>query len=57
MRVTLPALFPGSGKPWGYLDPAQWRVYGAWMFDNGLLKERPRGIEALTNELLPGEGL
>jgi putative hydroxymethylpyrimidine transport system substrate-binding protein len=57
VRVTLPALFPGSGRPWGYLDPAQWRAYGAWMFDNGVLKERPRASEALTDELLPGEGL
>jgi putative hydroxymethylpyrimidine transport system substrate-binding protein len=57
VRVTLPALFPGSGRPWGYLDPAQWRAYGAWMFDNRVLKERPNASEALTNELLPGEGL
>jgi putative hydroxymethylpyrimidine transport system substrate-binding protein len=57
VRVTLPALFPGSGKPWGYLDPAQWQAYGAWMLENDLLKERPTTSEALTNELLPGEGL
>jgi putative hydroxymethylpyrimidine transport system substrate-binding protein len=57
VRVTLPALFPPSGRPWGYLDPAQWRDYGAWMFDNGVLKQRPRASEALTNELLPGGGL
>jgi putative hydroxymethylpyrimidine transport system substrate-binding protein len=57
VRVTLPALFPGSGKPWGYLDPAQWRAYGAWMLENELLKERPTTSDALTNELLPGEGL
>jgi putative hydroxymethylpyrimidine transport system substrate-binding protein len=57
VRVTLPALFPGSGKPWGYLDPAQWRTYGAWMFGNDVLKSRPRATEAVTNELLPGEGL
>jgi putative hydroxymethylpyrimidine transport system substrate-binding protein len=58
VRVTLPALFPEkSGSPWGYLDPEQWRVYGSWMFGNGLLGQRPRAAEALTNELLPGEGL
>jgi putative hydroxymethylpyrimidine transport system substrate-binding protein len=57
VRVTLPALFPGSGKPWGYLDPVQWRTYAAWMFENELLDERPVASEALTNELLPGEGL
>lgn len=58
VRVTLPVLFPEtSGKPWGYLDPNQWRTYGAWMFAHDLLKRRPRASEALTDELLPGEGL
>jgi putative hydroxymethylpyrimidine transport system substrate-binding protein len=58
VRVTLPALFPeGSGKPWGYLDLAQWRTYGAWMFGHDLLKRRPLASAALTDELLPGEGL
>jgi putative hydroxymethylpyrimidine transport system substrate-binding protein len=57
VRVTLPALFPGSGKPWGYLDPAQWRTYGAWMSEKGLLPKPPATSEALTNKLLPGEGL
>jgi putative hydroxymethylpyrimidine transport system substrate-binding protein len=58
VRVTLPALFPEtSGKPWGHLDPRQWRVYATWMFANGLLERRPVASEALTNDLLPGEGL
>ena len=58
VRVTLPALFPENGaKPWGYLDPAKWRAYGAWMFGHGLLKERPDVSTALTDDLLPGEGL
>jgi len=57
VRVTLPALFPGSGRAWGYLDPAQWRTYGAWMQDKQLLEQAPNTSEALTNELLPGEGL
>jgi putative hydroxymethylpyrimidine transport system substrate-binding protein len=57
VRVTLPALFPGSGLPWGYLDPAQWRAYGAWMSSHDLLEQRPQTSEALTNDLLPGEGL
>jgi putative hydroxymethylpyrimidine transport system substrate-binding protein len=58
VRLTLPALFPeASGKPWGYLDPEKWRTYGAWMFAHHLVKSRPNTSEALTNELLPGEGL
>jgi putative hydroxymethylpyrimidine transport system substrate-binding protein len=57
VRVTLPALFPTDDHPWGYMDPAQWRVYGAWMLGHGLLKQRPAAGEAFTNDLLPGAGL
>jgi putative hydroxymethylpyrimidine transport system substrate-binding protein len=57
VRVTLPALFPSGDRPWGYLDPRQWRIYGAWMLAHDLLQERPQANEAFTNELLPGEGL
>ncbi len=34
----------------------KWRNYGGWMVDNGLLERTPDVNEALTNELLPGEG-
>jgi putative hydroxymethylpyrimidine transport system substrate-binding protein len=57
VRATLPALFPAGDRPWGYMDPDKWRIYGAWMFAHDLLKEQPSSKEALTNELLPGEGL
>jgi putative hydroxymethylpyrimidine transport system substrate-binding protein len=58
VRVTLPVLFPEtSGAPWGFLDPGKWRTYGAWMFAHDLVESRPIAAEALTNELLPGEGL
>ena len=57
VRVTLPALFPSDDRPWGYMDPAQWRVYGAWMFGHQLLRQRPASGDAFTNELLPAVGL
>jgi putative hydroxymethylpyrimidine transport system substrate-binding protein len=57
VRVTLPALFPSGNRPWGYMDPSEWRLYGAWMFGHELLKSRPVTDEAFTNDLLPGEGL
>ena len=57
VRLTIPTLFPPSGKPWGYLDPVAWRNYGGWMVDNGVLDELPDIPEAITNDLLPGEGL
>jgi putative hydroxymethylpyrimidine transport system substrate-binding protein len=57
VRVTVPALFPAAGKPWGYLDPVAWRNYGGWMVTNGVLKQLPAIQSAITNGLLPGEGL
>jgi putative hydroxymethylpyrimidine transport system substrate-binding protein len=58
VRLTIPALFPEDrSKPFGYMNPVQWRNYGGWMVDNGVLKDLPNVDEALTNDLLPGEGL
>ena len=58
MRLTIPALFPEErGRPFGFLDPVEWRNYGGWMVDNGLLDELPDVDETLTNDLLPGAGL
>jgi putative hydroxymethylpyrimidine transport system substrate-binding protein len=57
VRVTLPALFPKGDRPWGYMDPQQWRVYGAWMLAHNLLRTRPLASKAFTNGLLPGQGL
>ena len=58
VRATIPALFPRqSGRPWGYLDPAQWRSYGQWMLDERLLDRAPEAAAALSNDLLPGQGL
>jgi putative hydroxymethylpyrimidine transport system substrate-binding protein len=55
--LTIPTLFPASGRPWGYQDPVAWRNYGGWMVSNGLLKSLPDIKSALTNDLLPGQGL
>ena len=49
---------PASGKPVGLPRPRRsGATYGAWMVENDLLKSGPVVDEALTNELLPGEGL
>ena len=57
VRVTIPTLFPAGTRPWGYLDPVAWRNYGGWMVSNGLLKDLPDINAAVTNDLLPGQGL
>jgi putative hydroxymethylpyrimidine transport system substrate-binding protein len=57
VKATLPAFFPPAGKdlPWGWQDVASWDAYGKWMFENGLLKQQPNAVRALTNEFLPGQ--
>jgi len=58
VRLTIPALFPRkSSAPWGYQDPVAWRNYGGWMVSNGQLRSLPDIGAAVTNELLPGQGL
>ena len=57
LKATLPAFFPSGARPFGYMDPTQWRSYATWMRDNGLVERAPDAGRALTNEFLPGEGL
>jgi putative hydroxymethylpyrimidine transport system substrate-binding protein len=52
VAATLPYFLPPRGKPYGYMDPAAWRRFTAFMHSNGLLKlSTPAG--AMTNALLP----
>ena len=55
VRVTLPRFAPPRGKPYGWMDPAQWAKFGEWMQAHGLTKRGPAG--AFTNRFLPGQGL
>jgi putative hydroxymethylpyrimidine transport system substrate-binding protein len=56
VKRTLPVFFPTDKKrPFGYMDPVEWRDYARWMVDNRLIKTR--GDRALTNEFLAGEGV
>jgi putative hydroxymethylpyrimidine transport system substrate-binding protein len=56
VTATLPAFFPAkAADPYGWMDPDEWRAYGAWMQKNQLLKNPPNSA-AFTNEFLPGEG-
>lgn len=51
--ATLPLLAAAKGHPYGYLDPAQWQAYAAWMAQHDLISSAPSPEEVLTNELLP----
>ncbi len=57
VKATLPAFFPGGGKPFGYMNPETWRAYGDWMLQNKLIEQPADASRELTNEFLPGEGL
>ena len=57
VQATLPAFFPESkDEPFGWQDSPAWGAYGEWMFEHGLLKQRPLP-RSITNEFLPGAGL
>jgi putative hydroxymethylpyrimidine transport system substrate-binding protein len=53
VNATLPLLAGTSGRPYGYLDPEQWREYGEWMAQHDLISSAPRTSDVITNELLP----
>jgi len=53
--ATLPLLAAPKDRPYGFLDPAQWRAYAGWMAENGLISQAPQPSDVLTNGLLPAE--
>jgi len=56
VAATLPLLeSPRSKRPYGYMDPAQWRTFIGWMRDNELISALPPASSALTNAYLPGD--
>jgi putative hydroxymethylpyrimidine transport system substrate-binding protein len=58
VKATMPVFFPtDTSKPFGYMNPAEWEAYGAWMAANRLVRKPPDAARALTNEFLPGEGV
>lgn len=55
VKATLPLLYPQrKGRPFGYMDPRQWRAFIAWMQENGLISARPTPEAVLSNSYLPG---
>jgi putative hydroxymethylpyrimidine transport system substrate-binding protein len=54
---TVPVFFPeDEQRPWGYMDPSEWRTFAEWMADNELVERTPDVAQSFTNEFLPGEG-
>ena len=57
VKATLPVFFPDNTTfPWGYQNADEWKAYGQWMLDNGLISRLPTPT-SLTNEFLPGRGI
>jgi putative hydroxymethylpyrimidine transport system substrate-binding protein len=56
VKATLPLLAARTaGKPYGYMDPAEWETFAGWMRDNGLIESLPAANELLSNAYLAGE--
>jgi putative hydroxymethylpyrimidine transport system substrate-binding protein len=55
LAATLPLIDPPrGGRPYGYMDPAQWQKFTGWMRDNGLIASLPPTASVLSNAYLPG---
>jgi len=52
--ATLPLLEADPGKPYGYMDPAEWQRFAEYLAEQGQIDEAPKADELLTNDLLPG---
>jgi putative hydroxymethylpyrimidine transport system substrate-binding protein len=59
VKATLPLLAGPSataqGHPYGYMDPAQWTRFAAWMHDNGLISSPLDSGQLLSNAYLSGK--
>ncbi len=56
VKATLPLLAARTkGKPFGYMDPAQWGTFAGWMRDNELIESLPLPNELLSNDYLRGD--
>ncbi|MFY9487985.1 MAG: ABC transporter substrate-binding protein [Solirubrobacterales bacterium] len=56
LKETLPVLKPAEGSAFGYMDPGVWATFGAFMRDQGILKNPPNTEDAYSNDFLPGQG-
>jgi putative hydroxymethylpyrimidine transport system substrate-binding protein len=53
-RAELSATLPLLSKS-GFMNPAEWRAFIAWMRDNGLISGHPSAAQVLSNAYLAGE--
>ena len=53
VEQTIPRLESPGGKPYGYMDPAEWDRFARFLADQDQIGRIPAVEELLTNDLLP----
>lgn len=56
VEATLPVLLPPSDRPFGFMEPTEWREFAGFFADEGQIEVRLDPSELLTNDLLPTRG-
>ncbi|HLI60373.1 MAG TPA: ABC transporter substrate-binding protein [Solirubrobacteraceae bacterium] len=56
LTATLPQMFPGPGRPWGWQDPGQWRAFGRFLTAQQVISTPSAWAGAGPNDLLAGQG-
>jgi putative hydroxymethylpyrimidine transport system substrate-binding protein len=56
VKATLPAFFPATDRPWGWMTTSQWTAYGQWMLRQHLISDPATIVGASTDQLLAGQG-
>jgi len=56
LTATLPELFPGAGRPWGWQDPTAWNAFGRFLTAQQVISAPGAWAGASTNQLLAGQG-
>lgn len=53
-QAWLSAQYIGDGSRWGYIDPARWNAFYAWLWEMGLLEQEIPPGKGFSNDYLPG---
>jgi putative hydroxymethylpyrimidine transport system substrate-binding protein len=56
VAATLPAFFPTTNQPWGWMTTSRWTAYGQWMLRQHLISNPATIVGAQTDQLLAGQG-
>jgi ABC-type nitrate/sulfonate/bicarbonate transport system substrate-binding protein len=56
LTSTLPELFPGAGRPWGWQNQNAWNAFGRFLTSQQVISAPGAWEGASTNQLLAGQG-